>query len=416
MDLTSTTSAPLGPETPPPPAVAPEAAARAAWPLAIALSVALGLLFRITLPPGPAPSLPESVWSPFYVWAAAAGVAILVYLWRARGRPSGVAGAATGPGTAQALGAALVIVAFVVNAYALAPPRRPVLMTLAAIHLPALIWFAIGVVVLGRTSNASERFAAVIKSVEAAVTGAIYLAVAGLFAAISMALFAALEMELPKQVMRWMTALLPGLVPVLAVASVYDPGLRPAAQRFGVGLTRLFFIAARLFLPLTLAVLLVVVAVIPTRFAVLASNRHTLFAFNATLFAVMLLLVGATPIRPEDPPPSSGAWLRRGIVGVALLAIVVGGYALAAILSRTTLGGLTANRLTVIGWNLVNLVTLAVLIVHQIRARRDEWVPALHRSIQAGLVLYGLWTVFVLVAIPLVALAAHWPTTIRTPD
>jgi hypothetical protein len=394
-----------------PPAAAPtaDAAPRAAWPLAIGLGFALGIFFRWTAPQGPVSLLDNrGIWSPIYVWAAAAGVAILLYLWLARGRPA-AGTVVAGPGARDVLWAVLVIAAFVINTHVFAPPRLPTLAILGAIHLPALVWFVIGIVVLGRASTPLGRFAAVLKSVEALVTGGLYAAAAAVFAGITLGLFTVLGVELPEAILSWMMALLLGLLPLLAVASVYEPGLPPADQRFGSGLTRLFFIAARLFLPPTLLVLLVVAAVIPTRFALLASSRETLAVFNVMLFAVMLLLAGATPVRAGEVAPGLGVWLRRGVVAVALLAAVVSAYALVAILSRTVAGGLTANRFTVIGWNVVNVASLAWLLVLQLRARRGDWVPALHAAFGAGLALYGVWTTFVLAALPHIARAAHWP-------
>ena len=382
---------------------------RTAWPLAIALGVALGGVYRLSLWSG---------WGtaalPAYVWGPGAAVAILLYLWLAGARPAAAAprgGAPARPGPAQVAWAALVLAAFVANSLAFAPQRLPHLALLGAIHLPALAWLVLGLAVLGPADGPLERFAAVVKSIEVLVTAAIYAGAGVIFAAVTSGLFAALQVELPAEAQRSGPALLAGLVPVLAVASVYDPALAPSAQRFGAGVTRPFFIAARLFLPPTLLVLLVVAAVIPARFAVLSGHRETLLVFNAMLFAVMLLLVGAVPLRPDDLAPRAATWLRRGVAAVALLAAVVSAYALAATLARTVAGGLTANRLTVIGWNVVNIVTLLLVLLRPLRAGRGGWAPAVHAAFGAGLVLYALWTGFVLVVLPHLARAAHWPAS-----
>jgi hypothetical protein len=272
-----------------------------------------------------------------------------------------------------------------------------------------LTWLVMGVAVPGRGADPLERFAAVVKSIEVLVTGAIYAGVVAVFAGVTAGLLTALQVKMPPPVIEAVLAFLLGFIPVLAVASVYDPGLRPSAQRFGAGVTRVFFIVARLFLLPTLLVLLLVAAILPARFTVLSENRETLLIFNAMLFAVMLLIVGAAPLRANDLAPRAGAWLRRGILAVALAGAVVGAYALAAVLSRTAQGGLTPNRLTVIGWNVVNLVTLLLLLLRQLRASREGWVRALHAAFGVGLALYALWSAFVLVALPHLARIAHWP-------
>ena len=65
-------------------------APRADWPLAIGLSVALGLVFRLT-----AGGMRFPPTLPAYAWAPATGVAILSYLGFARVRPRGSLAPAT---------------------------------------------------------------------------------------------------------------------------------------------------------------------------------------------------------------------------------------------------------------------------------------------------------------------------------
>ena len=207
---------------------AAEPAPHAAWPLAIALSLALGVVFRLT-----AWHCMGVTFLPGYVWGPAAGVAILLYLWLARGR-LGAAGAredeTASPGPAQVAWAALVITGFVTNALTFAPERLGPLALLSAIHLPALTWLVMGVAVLGRVEDPLERFAAAVKSIEVLVTGAIYAGVVAIFSGVTIGVLTALQVKLPQPLIQGTFAFLLGLIPVLAVASVYDPGLRPAAQ------------------------------------------------------------------------------------------------------------------------------------------------------------------------------------------
>src|SRR5439155_26115592 len=113
-----------------------------------------------------------------------------------------------------------------------------------------------------------------------------------------------------------------------------------------------------LLLPLTLAVLVVYIVFIPFNFMQPFYNREVLIAYNGMLFGVMALLVGATPVRDADVSPRLSLFLRRAMLAVAGLAALVSLYAMAAILYRTWQGGFTPNRVTVIGWNLVNIALL----------------------------------------------------------
>lgn len=156
----------------------------------------------------------------------------------------------------------------------------------------------------------------------------------------------------------------------------------------------------RVLLPLTLIVLTVYLAFIPFRFREPFDNRDVLVIYNAMLFAVMALLVGATPVRLDELSPRAAMWLRRAIVGVAALAFVVSLYALAAILYRTALDRLTPNRLTFIGWNLINIALLGGLLLLQLRARRGAWLSNLHRTFRVGTVAYAFWAGAMLMALP----------------
>ena len=93
-------------------------------------------------------------------------------------------------------------------------------------------------------------------------------------------------------------------------------------------------------------------------------------------------------------------WLRRGVIALAALALLVSLYALAAILYRTVNGHLTPNRLLFIGWNVVNIVILAVLLIRQVQGGAARWLPAMHRTFAIGTVLYLVWAVAGLVAPP----------------
>jgi hypothetical protein len=182
---------------------------------------------------------------------------------------------------------------------------------------------------------------------------------------------------------------------------VYQPEVSPLAQSFGQGLSRLIATLMRLLLPLTLLVLAVYIVFIPFNFWEPFRNREVLIVYNAMLFAIMGLLVGATPVREEDLSAQQRLWLRRGILVVAVLAVAVSVYASAAILYRTWQGGLTANRFTVIGWNLANIAILLLLLYKQWQTQPARWLAALHETFSVGTTLYVIWGVVVVLLIPL---------------
>ncbi|MEI2692115.1 MAG: hypothetical protein V9H69_21380 [Anaerolineae bacterium] len=222
----------------------------------------------------------------------------------------------------------------------------------------------------------------------------------GLFTAITFGLFGALGIQMPEEIMRLFIAGGGGLIAVVAVALVYDPKVEPAQQSFDEGLSKLVALLMRLLLPLTAAVLLVYLAFIPFNWRQPFENREVLVVFNAMLFAVVALLVGATPVHGGDLSQRGQTWLRRGIIALAALALLVSLYALAAILYRTAIDRMTPNRLSFIGWNVVNIAILALLLIYQVRAGRDRWLPAVHKAFAAGALLYIVWSLVGLLALP----------------
>ncbi|MEZ4636805.1 MAG: hypothetical protein R2856_17930 [Caldilineaceae bacterium] len=156
----------------------------------------------------------------------------------------------------------------------------------------------------------------------------------------------------------------------------------------------------RLLLPLTLLVLVIYLCFIPFNFMGPFRNRDLLIVYNVMLFAVMVALVGATPVRSQDLATRFHGWLRTAILAVAALSVVIGLYALTAVVYRTWNDGLTPNRFTVIGWNTLNIGLLIALLYRQWRDGPSAWIDSLQRVVGVALVLYGGWALFVTLAIP----------------
>jgi hypothetical protein len=273
-------------------------------------------------------------------------------------------------------------------------------LTLMVLHLALLAWVAVGIVALARRRDAQNRFAFLVRSLEAFVVAGLLAIAGGLFTAITFGLFNALGIQLPDAVLRLFVAGGGGLIAVVAVALVYDPAAAPSQQPTDEGLSKLVALLMRLLLPLAVGVLLVYLAFIPFNWREPFENRDVLMIFNAMLFAVVALLVGATPVHGAELGERGQTWLRRGVIALAVLALLVSLYALAAILYRTANDRITPNRLLFIGWNLVNIAILAALLVQQARSGRPRWLPAMHRTFAVGAVLYLAWSVAGLLALP----------------
>jgi hypothetical protein len=279
-------------------------------------------------------------------------------------------------------------------------PFQEQYLTLMAIHLPLLAWVGLGAFLLAGHRDPANRFSFLIKSLEVFILGGLFVIAGGLFTAITMGLFYALNVDFPELVQRLFIAGGSGLIVVVATVVIYNPTLPPAEQAFDEGLSKLVALLMRILLPLTLLVLLVYLAFIPFNFRAPFENRDVLIIYNGMLFAVVALLVGATPVSLADISPRLRRWLRLGIIAVAALALIVSLYALAAILYRTALDRLTPNRLAFIGWNVVNIGLLFLVLLFQVRAKVGQWLKGLYRAYSAGTVAYVVWTLAMILAIP----------------
>jgi hypothetical protein len=279
-------------------------------------------------------------------------------------------------------------------------PFQEQYLSLTALHLPLLAWSGVGAFLIVRHRDPTSRFSFLIKSLEIFILGGLFLIAGGLFTGITFGLFDVLDVSMPDVVERLFIAGGGGLIPVIATAVIYNPTRPPAEQAFDEGLSKLIALLMRILLPLTLLVLLVYLAFIPFNFRAPFENRDVLIVYNGMLFAVVVLLVGATPVSQADIAPRLRRWLRLGLVAVAALALLVSLYALAAILYRTALDRLTPNRLTFIGWNVVNIGLLCLVLLLQARAGEGRWRQRLHRAYSAGTVGYAAWILVVILAIP----------------
>jgi hypothetical protein len=297
---------------------------------------------------------------------------------------------------------ALSVAVAILFTYRLAVTSSQSYIILAVLHLALLAWAGVGVALVGLVHDKDNLFAFLMKSLEVFIVGGVYLIAGILFGGITLGMFQALSIELPEILMRLIAVGGAGLIPVIAVVTIYDPLAEPKDQDFTQGLSKFIGTMMRLLLPLTLGVLLVYLFVIPFNFFQPFTNRDVLIIYNAMLFAIMGLLVGATPIDLGEISPRLGSALRSGILGVAILATLVSLYALSAILYRTATGVVTINRLTMIGWNIINIALLVMMVTRLLRSSALPWNERIKAVFRLGAVAYVTWALFVILVMPFI--------------
>ena len=299
-------------------------------------------------------------------------------------------------------GLALSVAAAILLAYLVAVRTSEFYLILTVLHLALLAWAGVGMALVGLASDSDNRFAFLMKSLEVFIVGGVYLIAGMAFGGITLGMFQALSVQLPEALVRLIAVGGAGLIPVIAVVTIYNPLAEPKDQDFTQGLSKFIGTMMRLLLPLTMGVLLVYIVVIPFNFFQPFKNRDVLIIYNAMLFAIMGLLVGATPIDLGELSPRLGSALRNGIIAVAILATLVSLYALSAILYRTATGTVTINRLTMTGWNIINIALLVMILIRLLRRSAQPWNERIKSVFSLGAVAYVSWTLFVIVVMPFI--------------
>ncbi len=360
------------------------------WKTAVGASVVLGMTFALLAGDRPPAPIPGESTSQFWIgWAPLTALFILGSLaavsrdaepFRRYGQP-----------------AALLLILPVLVAM-VAWDRDDDIAGLLALHLPIAVWAIVGAgVALGRSDAASQQYGFLVKSAEAILAAGIYFAAGGIFLALTFGIFSVLGIELPEDEMLHVAAWGLGAVPILALASVYDPTAVPVLQDWSTGLSRILQLLTRIFLPLALGVLVVYVLwFIPTNFWHPFREREALIVYNATILAVLMLLSIAVSGRAHG-----GHVLRNGLLALAVLTALLNAYALAANLTRIFELGLTPNRYAVAGWNVVTMLMLTTVILRLWRGDPEQWVPHLRRGIAVTSVVAAAWAAWVVVGLPL---------------
>jgi len=363
------------------------------WWIAILTSVILGLAFALfagDLPPVPVPGEADPLF--WLGWAPLIALGILDYLAlndRSKKRTYFLAGLAMLP--------------IAVYTAATAWNRTGDVAALIALHLPFVAWAVVGAALaLRHPQPARQCYAYFVKSVETVLVGAIYFGVGAMFVGLTLGIFAVLGVNIQQQHLQTVAAWGIGAIPVLALASVYDPLAAPVAQDWNSGLTRILRIITQFILPLTIGVLLVYVFwFVPAYFWRPFQERDVLIIYNATILAVLVLLTVVVSGPTGERSPRQDTFLRYGVLVLVGLILFLNIYALVAMTSRLFNYGLTPNRYAAFGWNIVTLLMLAVVVFRQWKNRAQPWIDTFRESIARVSVLAAAWALWVLIGLPL---------------
>lgn len=278
--------------------------------------------------------------------------------------------------------------AVVLNVYPFAPGGSTEL--LAALHAPVILWLLAGVAYVGGRWRSDSRRMDFVR-----FTGelAIYYTLLALGGAVLTGLtFAALQVvgtDFEPVLEAW---LLPFAVPgALVVAAWLVEAKQNVVENIAPVLTRVFT-------PLTIAMLLTLLAVLTAAGGLADVDRDLLILMDAILVLVLCLLLYSISARDSLAPPGLFDALQLVLVVAAL---AVDAVMLTAMLTRIAEFGSSPNKIAALGLNLlllVHLIRAAWLTIGFLRRRRP--FTALERWQTRYLPVYGAWAAVVVLAFP----------------
>ena len=261
---------------------------------------------------------------------------------------------------------------------------------LTAIHLPVVLWLAVGVAYVAGDWLADVRRMEYVRFTgEWLITYALIALGGGVLVAITTGVFGAIGLDVSTFVGEW-------VLPCGAMGAVIVSAWLVGTRRNLVG--GLAPMLARVFTPLfALMLVALLVGVVWTRGAV-NIERDVLILFDLLLVLVLALLLYAISARDPLAEPGLFDWIQLVLVVCALGVDV---FALVNIAARLTEFGFSANRTAALGLNLILLVNLswsAFLQLGFLRSQRS--LEAVERWQMRYLPVYALWAAIVVVVFP----------------
>ena len=260
---------------------------------------------------------------------------------------------------------------------------------LATIHAPVVLWLLVGVAYVGGEWRSGRRRMDFIRFTGEWVVYYTLLALGGgTLLALTLGVIGAVGGD-PEPVVEYVLPM--GAAGAVLVAAWLVEAKQSVIENIAPVLTKVFT-------PLTIAMLAVVLIAFAMHPDVIGVDRDLLVLMTAILVLVLGLLLYAVSARDPLAPPGVFDGLQTALIVVA---IVVDGVLLVAMLSRIAEFGASANKLAALGLNLVllvNLVWSTWLELCFLRGRRPA--SDLERWQTSYVPVYAVWAAVVVVTLP----------------
>jgi hypothetical protein len=261
---------------------------------------------------------------------------------------------------------------------------------LAAIHLPIILWLVAGVAYLGGAWRAdAPRMDFVRFTGEWFIYYTLIALGGGVLTGLTVGVFQAIDIEVEQFVGSWVLPC--GAVGAVVVVAWLVEAKESVIENMAPVLTSVFT-------PLFALMLVAAIVGMAATGNIIDAERDVLIILDLLLVVVVGLVLYSLSARDPEAKPALMDWIQLVLVASALVIDIL---ALAAILSRISEFGFTANRTAGLGLNVVllaNLVWSSWLLLAFLRGRRA--FADLERWQTAYIPLYGVWAAIVVAAFP----------------
>ena len=261
---------------------------------------------------------------------------------------------------------------------------------LSLIHVPLFLWCVLGWAWAGFEHRDTDRRVGYIRfNGEYLIMTGLLLLAAALFTAITFGLFEAIGININAFFNDYVVYYGGAGLPILALWLI---------DRYPRITERIAPVIARVFTPLVTLTLAIYLGTVFGTGRWTLEDRDTLMLFNVMLLTVVAIIAFSVTELVGARTRSLGV---ATLLILALLALLVDGLALAAIIGRVA-EGLTPNRFVVLSTNLLAGANLALLALRLGQAYRDSArLPEVERTMARYLTVYFWWTVAVILLLPL---------------
>jgi hypothetical protein len=262
---------------------------------------------------------------------------------------------------------------------------------LACIHLPIFLWTVLGYsFVGGNVKDLDKKVEFLRYNGEVVVMSAIIMLAGIAFSGITVGLFSLIGFKIVdfyfSNIVIWGVASVPLLATYL---TQNNPNL----------VNKISPIIARIFTPIVFLTLLIFLSAIAFTKKNLFNDRDFLLLFNFLLIGVMAIVIFSVTEATKSANKKINLII---LLALSILTIITNGVALSAIAFRLFEFGISANRIAVLGGNLLifaNLIIVAYSLLSVIKGK-DE-LQKVDFAITLFIPIYGIWTAFVVFVIPI---------------